>query len=132
MFIHWKRKSMSIHKLKHWQRRMLQAQQVGDALLTRLHAQTMALQPEDMTADVVAGAYVKLSGVQMKWCELELALLREMARQQEQPSAKKKESTQPHDAVNAEPLSPYEWEAIEDYIAQKSVMHDVADYTSNP
>ena len=120
---------MSARKLQELRKRILRGQEVGDALLARLHGQTVALQAENVTAEVVASAYVKLAGVQMKWCELELAILREAARQDEQKQ--KSKITSDGDSTPAvEPLSEEEWQSLQSWVQQReaSPLH----YTSNP
>jgi hypothetical protein len=107
---------MSARKLQELRKRLLHGQEVGDALLARLHTQVMALQPDDVSGESISNTYVKLAGVQMKWCELELALLRESARQDEQKQKVKSSSGAEDTALQIEPLSEDEWQALQSWV----------------
>lgn len=113
---------MSTH-LRELRKRLHASQQVGDALLTRLQVQALGLQAEDVTTEIIANAYVKLAGMQMKWCELELALLRESARQQEfrVQRASKEEQKEAAHHLPPEPLNDEEWRVLH---AMFSAEHD--------
>lgn len=103
------------HKhLRELRKRLHVSQQVGDVLLARLQTQALALQAEDVTTEVIANAYVKLAGMQMKWCELELAVLRESARQDELRLQRthKEEQKEAMQHVPPEPLNEEEWRVL--------------------
>jgi hypothetical protein len=80
-------------------------QKLGAFLIQRLHQQAQALPEGESNLESISATYIKLAQTQVKWCELELDMLREQLKTNKQDS-----STQAHHTP--EPISPHEWEVI--------------------
>ncbi len=93
----------SFHALR---KRIQQNQKLGLFLLEQLHKQALKDRTQEAKIETISAAYIKLSQTQAKWCELELALLREHYK-----TLSSENGTATH-AITPEPISSQEWELI--------------------
>ena len=91
----------SFHALR---KRIQQNQKLGILLLEQLHKQALDV-TSDTTTEAISATYIKLAQTQVKWCELELDILREQYKAQ-------KADAPPASHAVPEPISMSEWELI--------------------